>query len=631
MQFAEIGNSISAGVRAVVSQWANNTKLQELLPVHQKIKDILLRAPPQYHLGTLRPDVLLGDDGSLQVCEINARFPMNGYLISAFANEAIHEYSMKPSSSLAQQSMSPISSLRCFIPDLRARLVKDDVDTVWLIRANESTHDTSMLPAALGVNMRHCSPANLACLPNCEGLFYKDTDGHHVQIKSCVLELEQDEYLELSDDVLNALAQMSFEGKALNDFRTIFLAHDKKMLAILRSDMYEIDEHNRQLLKKYIVPTIIPKTATLHYEGLEGASLVLKPSLLGKGIGIVMQKNMSEEDFLNELRQNLPRADYVIQKYIKQRKVEIMRVDGEIELLNTVGIVSTFDGKFYGPGVFRSNNEDTISMSYGGIASFPVLPTYKIPAGSRSACSTLDTVDTRQVLRSLEKEGVALISVDKCLEDKSTLLRFLKEGLGADCRTHSDVCGEVWDIRPAKNWTLSHARSHTTRPFEIHTDASFEAAPPEFVAMSVLHADRNGGGLFSLCKISEVVDQMSAEEVGTLMKVKPRWVVPPEFFRAESGDTFAPVLISRDRARFRRDKLGVDHLSMSDAQNFQSAFQKFCNLLEKNMSKGFLVPQGTLIIVDNQKFAHARTEVTDMDRHLHRVRFDLPMLRKKRC
>eukprot|EP00178_Gracilaria_changii_P016651 TRINITY_DN47951_c0_g1_i1.p1 TRINITY_DN47951_c0_g1~~TRINITY_DN47951_c0_g1_i1.p1 ORF type:complete len:747 (-),score=121.25 TRINITY_DN47951_c0_g1_i1:57-2297(-) len=629
-QLSEAHDAIVTGIRAVVAQWADSERLRRLLPVHPRIERILRKAPRTYHMGTVRPDVLYAEDGSFKVCEINARFPLNGYMIASLANNALQNHSMDASSFLAQHGLSAVSSLLSFMPDLKKRLTADGIGTVWILNGREPEHDLAVVGAALGINTRHCSPELLVCeQDSSHKLYCREADGNMTQIRSCIIELHQDELLSLHDDVLEALALLSYEGHALNDFRTIFLAHDKRMLCLLLSEQCEIDAYTRQLLKKYVAPTTFIDNASVCRGELKGKSLVLKPCLYGKGEGIEMQKNMSDEQFVALTKARIHEAPHVFQEYVKQRTFELLTPDGRKTNWKTVGIISSLDGKFYGPGIFRSNEGDRISITGGGIASYPVMKVHGIPAQSRSMCSALQFADCGAIVRSLSRDGVALIGVEKNLGDKQELAQFLTEGLGAKCRTHSDVEGEVWDIKPVVKWTAQHARSHTTRAFEIHTDASFEKKPPRFVAMSVIHADRRGGGLFSVSNISEAVSKLTQQQIDDLMSIKVRWIVPGEFRKSGEGDTFAPVLLSRDKARFRQDKVTSDHLGEDEASRFKESFKAFCGAVEEGMSDGYLVPEQTVIIIDNQKFAHCRSEVMDMERHLHRVRFDLPDLREE--
>lgn len=623
-ELANAHDAIIAGLRAVVSQWSTNEALQNKLSIHPKIAKVLRKAPASFPMGTVRPDLLFDQDGGIKICEINGRFPLNGYFVGAVANNALHEHSMHPSSPLAKLGLSAVSATMSFIPDLRKRVTACGADIVWILNHREPEHDLAVLGAALDVKVRRCPPAQLMAKNG--KLFCKEDDGRFTEIRSCVLELYQDEFLALDDDVLEAIAILSYHGHALNDLRTIFLVHDKRMLHLLLSDCYELDHENRKLLHKYIVPTALAEEVLANKQGFEGTSLVLKPSENGKGEGIIMQKNMSSDKFYDEMCIRIAEAPHVVQSYVKQRKFELISHTGETKHWKTVGILSSMDGRFYGPGPFRSNEGDLISVAGGGVISYPVMQLYGIPADSRSMHASLRSANGTPVLRSLRKHGLALVGVRERLGNKLDLANFLSHKLGAKCRTHSDLEGEVWDVRPAPNWTLKDARSHTTRPFEIHTDASFEKEPPEYVAMSVIHADRRGGGLLSIAKISDAVNRLSKDQLDVLETVKPRWIVPDEFRKSGGSDTFAPVLKSTTKARFRRDKISVDHLPAEEASAFQKTFETFCSIVEECNSKGMIVPEQTIIILDNQRFAHARSAVMDLDRHLHRVRFDLPHL-----
>lgn len=219
------------------------------------------------------------------------------------------------------------------------------------------------------------------------------------------------------------------------------------------------------------------------------------------------------------------------------------------------------DGTFYGPGLFRSNCSDLISLGNQGVASFPTL---KLPIGPTSVrffAPTLGEANTFPIKQSLIDNGIALLSVSSPLGSKDALGSFLVDGLDAIPRTHSDTQGDVWDVRPLANWTAKDARSHTSLAFEVHTDASFEMMPPRFVAMSVIRADNLGGGRLSVVRIWDIVEELDKDTKTALQTLCPKWIVPNEFKKTGASDVFAPVLMSDSRARFRRDKLGTEHMS----------------------------------------------------------------------
>ena len=52
--------------------------------------ELLRHADPHpFRPGALRPDFLLDADGVPRVCEVNARFPTNGFLCSYYTNQVV--------------------------------------------------------------------------------------------------------------------------------------------------------------------------------------------------------------------------------------------------------------------------------------------------------------------------------------------------------------------------------------------------------------------------------------------------------------------------------------------------------------------------------------------------------------
>jgi len=71
-------------IRATVSSLERWWKDPTILRVPPRIERLLLsrECPKQSPIGCYRPDLLLGQDNSMRICEINARFTLNGYVFS---------------------------------------------------------------------------------------------------------------------------------------------------------------------------------------------------------------------------------------------------------------------------------------------------------------------------------------------------------------------------------------------------------------------------------------------------------------------------------------------------------------------------------------------------------------------
>ena len=64
-------------------------------------------------------------------------------------------------------------------------------------------------------------------------IFKSPNQPEPIEIDQFIVQLHQNDILELSEDILCSLVN---NAKLLNDFRTIFIGHDKRFLAILSRD-----------------------------------------------------------------------------------------------------------------------------------------------------------------------------------------------------------------------------------------------------------------------------------------------------------------------------------------------------------------------------------------------------------
>lgn len=194
---------------------------------------------------------------------------------------------------------------------------------------------------------------------------------------------------------------------------------------------------------------------------------------------------------------------------------------------------------------------------------------------------------------------------------------------------HSSTRGVFWDVKPIKSiaHTSSLARSETTKEFPWHTDCCYASEPPRFFALHVLQADRYGGGTLSILQLCKVLKRLSPETIEVLRSSEYQIDVPSEFFSGTSsikGSILsADRMDARHRIRFRADILqpltqqaekALLELNqvLAEARNDQA-----CLHLDPS-----LIPNGTIVLMDNGIWLHARNEVKDPERHLRRIRWD---------
>ncbi|KAI1809585.1 hypothetical protein GGS20DRAFT_274264 [Poronia punctata] len=250
-----------------------------------------------------------------------------------------------------------------------------------------------------------------------------------------------------------------------------------------------------------------------------------------------------------------------------------------------------------------------------------------------------DAEHVQQIASSLTERGILKISLgfedDDCTYLKKLLLN-LHENHGHGLPiTHSASRGWFWDVRPQQGKIEiaaagpATARSETMENFPWHTDCSYESSPPRYFALQVLHADQCGGGTLSVLDASCLLKVLSPTIVESLCRQEFRITVPPEFIKSEDQKDIVGSVMRVNGAkgtvelRFRQD---IIHAFTESGRVALEELGKA--LSDSSIRKHVLdlapdvMPRGSIIVIDNRRWLHARNEVRDPDRHLRRVRWD---------
>jgi alpha-ketoglutarate-dependent taurine dioxygenase len=191
--------------------------------------------------------------------------------------------------------------------------------------------------------------------------------------------------------------------------------------------------------------------------------------------------------------------------------------------------------------------------------------------------------------------------------------------LGARLGTLLDHKGpgtHLWEIRSIE--AGERARSHGMEAFPLHTDGSFENPSPPYIGMHVVGEDRNGGGESLFLDGKELLNRLSAECIGALANEPALVRVPPEF---RTGVESIRIHILRGKEFAFRSDIVVREECSPDQSRAIDELQGWLD--SRELTQRISLPGGTVILLDNRRFFHGRTEVRDRDRHLHRIRFQL--------
>ncbi|CAG8135752.1 unnamed protein product [Penicillium salamii] len=371
--------------------------------------------PFEKHQGSWRPDFLIEEVPTLdaqekpkeqfRICEINARFAFNGFLITAYGQQALLALGAEENGfSGGAESAEIVDGLFTLF---------DPETPLHLLKGTEGGHDILMFlecaERRTGVIPRIISPQDLrlvsdpasktgyklCCVIDVEqalsentkhpksSVFTDQETGEVLEvIDQVALELHQHELRALSTDMIQHISERCF-----NEFRSLFLVHDKRMLGIIHQELDSLSHKHgiltrRQadVLRRGIVHTILPGSPELKVfvekcqkELTFKDKYILKPVRGGKGEGILFGDDLTPEEWNEKLR-GLGNAGlvqggttYVVQRQVEQPLYEVLlREEEGLQRNRLVGTYMSVHGKYLGVGCWRSGPGRVCAISHGG-------------------------------------------------------------------------------------------------------------------------------------------------------------------------------------------------------------------------------------------------------------------------
>eukprot|EP01084_Bolivina_argentea_P072199 131143_1 len=580
-----------------------------------------------YHIGSFRPDLLIErNTQQTKICEINARFVTNGYVMTPHLSDAV-------------------TNLMRYPYPTAHELFGDHLDftkPVFVIKGREYGNDIHLLKSAHPETVHIIHIDDVKCDPHNNTLFRSDP---HIPIEQIVLELHQDEILSLPPPIIHTFCEMMAKKKLLNDFRTIFIVHNKTFLNLLaNADIMTryIPKDDIQFLNKFLIKSYckldLSTSDILDHVIEDKDAYVLKPILLGKGEGIIFGDECTNSEWYDSIQSNiLDHNTYVLQEYIEQELFEFQSVlNGDWVQQNIVATLLCYGDAFYGPGVNRSSPSRLIAVSRGGEILLPQIAHdddkhFTIPTVLEQIfdhCTLQyhvhDDVScaSDKILAMLESKQKCLVElVDIDIDKESSIMQDIVRHIGI-AHTHDKERSVLWDVKPGHG---ELARSHGDKSFELHTDASFDKIVPRYFGLHVIKHDRFGGGLNQLICVDDVVSKLQPFEVDYLLKHKFRITIPLEFRKNDGVQyNYGAVLgyddvLNRYIMRYRRDIIDTNDL---DDETWRVLSKLECVLDEVQQESMLIqIPENHILFADNCCYLHSRTEIKDHNRHIRRIRF----------
>jgi len=186
----------------------------------------------------------------------------------------------------------------------------------------------------------------------------------------------------------------------------------------------------------------------------------------------------------------------------------------------------------------------------------------------------------------------------------------------------------LWPVHPrdmGANYRTTFSEEAGEAP--LHSDSAFTHQPEKYGCLYVVREAEEGGGLSVLVNVRSVVKELATTESGreclAILRDRefPFWV--PDAFVKNERIVLAPILAEDPLIRFRYDSLINGFEARPDLRTNERlwAIEHFRAAAEDSQTRvTYPLRRGEALIFDNHNLLHARTNFTDPDRLLIRVR-----------
>ena len=323
----------------------------EIIPFEDKIMDILSYVEDRpFEAGTARPDYIIDVNGNLLICEITARFFANGYFLSFF-NEMVGKHKAEKAGVTDRISYFE-QMLTRFADKLSGR------KKLYVLTSSDKSDSIGLY-----VPFYHALGAET------EIIQAEDVENRlpELQGNMVVSALNQFDLLRFSSDTLHYLADIGM----INDFRTIFLLHDKRFFKLFYEPRFtdaSLTPAETDFLRQHTIRTYLPETDKdiFSYARSHKDEFILKHHCLGKSISVYAGCLVSSEEW-EELyaKENIDKM--ILQPFIHQRLFETRWKSRDDLMPKKVqdyvsGTILNLDGIYFGTGLFRTSSRPVINQ-----------------------------------------------------------------------------------------------------------------------------------------------------------------------------------------------------------------------------------------------------------------------------
>ena len=307
------------------------------MPLDDKVMAILDRQSRYpFRAGAYRPDYLISDDGRLLLVEITSRFFGHGiwfnYPSVVKAGQFMAEY---PEASWENRYDELLTYMRDIIPEGAH---------IYVLKSSDRTSEIALYKKFYGYYGHEMTVYEAS---DVEANI--DKWSHDAVVFSA---LNQQDLLSFRMETLQAMIDVQM----LNDFRTIFLAHDKRFLNLIFVDDFMrqcLTEEETTFLRRHTIPTYLYNShPEIWQDALEHKDqYILKPYDLGKSVGLYAGVMTDEQTW----KDTIGNPEYILQPFIKQRTYPCVWEGNHYDEY-VCGMMLCMDDCYFDSGMFRTSS-----------------------------------------------------------------------------------------------------------------------------------------------------------------------------------------------------------------------------------------------------------------------------------
>ena len=314
---------------------------EQLMPVSERACRVfeIFNQRSSYDVGSFRTDFVFDQAKVPKLIEITCRFALNGYFEAAVFNQFSKEHALKLG--VDAHRVEEYDAFQSFMADKIG--ASNRVCIVVRDGKPQSSRYYAPIFEASGIEVNEVHFQELA---SGAGLM-KDA--------LVISEIGLNEIELLSDSDLELLAASNL----INDFRTVFTAHDKRFFELLNNKTIQraaLDTSERDLLQRYLIETRAFDEAGSDLDELLANKdrWVLKHARLGKSKDIYAGLEFEQAEW-ESLLGTLDLQQFILQEWVPQRRFKGTVSGVEFDDYLT-GTLMYFDDAYFGLGLFRSSS-----------------------------------------------------------------------------------------------------------------------------------------------------------------------------------------------------------------------------------------------------------------------------------